>query len=142
MADDEQFPSQTAASGLAFNREDFAVLAADFQRRMRGRSDNLGALAVIVSLAIGLGLMSVATARGWPDFMQPIFFFFGWSLVLIPVGMWRIRQRRLLGALGLLCAGCGKPLVNTFANRSRGETVLVTGVCPSCNHMVFPLGAD
>lgn len=126
-----------ADSALAFTREDFAVLAADFRRQMRGPSDKLGAIGVIAGLGVGAGLVSLATARGWPGYMQPVFFFFGWTLALVPVAWWRRRQWRLLRTSGLLCSGCGKPLVDTWRNTGRGETVLADGVCPSCAHPVF-----
>ncbi|HEY5264729.1 MAG TPA: hypothetical protein VIJ37_07020 [Steroidobacteraceae bacterium] len=138
MTDNFIAPTERPDDILAFNREDFAVLARDFRMQMNDRLDRILAGGIIAGLMIGWGLISLADARGWPGVMQPVFFAVGWGIALIPAGIGWIRRMRTVNALGLVCLGCGKPLVDTWRFKGCGEEVLATGECPSCSHAIFP----
>jgi hypothetical protein len=135
---DSGVPAKRSDDTLPVDRDDFAVRASEFRRRSNDRVDRLLGLGVIAGLATGWGLMSLADARGWPGNLQWVFFGAGWGLALIPVGVSRIRQFRMLRSLRLRCPACRKPLVDTFRMKARGEEVLATGECPSCGHTIFP----
>jgi hypothetical protein len=127
------------ASGrrLVRTRDEFAAATAEFQRRMNGRTDKIGGVALIASLGLAWALMAVGDSRGWPRYLQIWFFIFGWTLGLVPMAIFRKRQGRVLRELRLLCNTCGKPLVDTVRMRGRAQAVLALGVCPSCAQPVF-----
>ena len=131
-------PPEHPGDWLSYNREDFAVLSAEFRTRTHDRVDKLLGFGVIGGLMIGWGLISLAQARGWPNSLQGAFFALGWGIAIVPAAYARLRQTRIRQALGLECPNCGTPLVTLGRSHQVSDHVLATGTCPSCSHLIFP----
>lgn len=129
-------PSTETATQI--DREDVRALADAYAKAGRA-VERGGMIGVVGGFATGAGLLLLRGTMGLPAWLDPVFFFAGFSVaVAFAVVAWS-RQRTALRRYHLQCHGCGAGVLTARpwrAEVSRAQIVASTGRCPSCGERV------
>jgi hypothetical protein len=139
-------PSNVSATAsndpLVLRREDLAGLVASYNRAVRGKKEWLLLVAAMGGMATGPFLMLARKLSGWPEALDPYFFFLGWALFLGFGAALVVRARRTRARYEIRCPACDVSLLGPPSRQggvTHAELAIATGCCPSCGvHILAP----
>ncbi|MFN2567747.1 MAG: hypothetical protein ABR499_22360 [Gemmatimonadaceae bacterium] len=118
---------------------------ADVYGRLARRADRLGAAGVVGGIGVGVLLLAIAGALGWPDSVGPWLFGLGWVIALGSTAVVWQWFRRGVARYNSRCPACDARVLESTLRRaesSRVQLAVAMGKCPSCGADLVTEGAD